>query len=182
MSANYNTYGISEDLVENFNECEELIKSLYCCICLEIVKNPFECENCESLYCSECWNMMKITGKKCVYNCLNEIIKAKKFVFDMLNKIRFRCKDCDKRNIPYKAYILHLDICLLNKKLINSEEAKRFLDESKSKIDKLTEELEYVKNIDKINNSTNLNSSVSNNNSVHNSNLTKDEIRNMFIT
>lgn len=145
MTKPYNTSGISEDLVENFNEVEELIKSLSCCICLEIVKNPYECENCESIYCYECWNMMKITGKNCVYDCKTPIIKAKKFVSNMLSKIRFRCQDCQKRNIPYNVYLVHLEICLLNNKNMNIDVAQGLLDEAKAKVEKISKELEAVK-------------------------------------
>ena len=31
--------GINEDQIENFSEYEEILNSLNCCICLEIVKN-----------------------------------------------------------------------------------------------------------------------------------------------
>merc|ERR1712032_1350297 len=129
------TSGISEDLVENYEECEELIRSLTCCICLEIVKNPYECENCESLYCFECWDMMKITGKNCVYDCKTPIIKAKKFIFDMLSKIRFQCEHCLKRNIPYTTYLRHMQICKLNLKYLNIKESEDLLAESQNKID-----------------------------------------------
>jgi hypothetical protein len=178
MSKPYTTSGISEDLVENFNEVEELIKSLSCCICLEIVKNPYECENCESLYCYECWNMMKITGKNCVYDCKTPIIKAKKFIFNMLSKIRFRCQDCQKRNIPYQVYLSHLEICLLNNKNMNIEVANGLLAEAKAKVEKLNKELEAVK-ADK-----------SHFNSINSANnedndlilLNREQIRNKFLT
>ena len=139
------TSGISEDLVENYAECEELIRSLTCCICLEIVKNPYECENCESLYCFECWDMMKITGKNCVYDCKTPIIKAKKFIFDMLSKIRFQCEDCQKRNIPYKTYLRHMQICKLNTKFLNIEESENLLKESQGRIDEIKKEIEKEK-------------------------------------
>lgn len=168
--------GISENLVENFDECEELIKNLFCCICLEIVKNPSECENCESLYCFECWNMMKITGKNCVYDCKSAIIKAKKFVFDMLSKIRFRCHDCQKRNIPYKVYLTHLEICLLNNKISNIEEANNIILESSNKIEKYAKELETMKN-------NNINSKANSNAQQHNFEaLSKDQTRSKFLT
>lgn len=178
MSKPYTTSGISEDLVENFNEVEELIKSLFCCICLEIVKNPYECENCESLYCYECWNMMKITGKNCVYDCKTPIIKAKKFVSNMLSKIRFRCQDCQKRNIPYKVYLAHLEICLLNNKNMNVEDAEGLLAEAKAKVDKMSKELEALKS-DKSHNNLH--------NGLHGDNnevilLNRDQIRNKFLT
>lgn len=139
------TSGISEDLVENYQECEELIRSLTCCICLEIVKNPYECQNCESLYCFECWDMMKISGKNCVYSCETPIIKAKKFIFDMLGKIRFLCEDCQKHNIPYKTYLRHMQICKLDRKFSTVEESENLLNESKGRLDDLKAEIEKLK-------------------------------------
>jgi len=175
MSQSFTASGISEDLVENISEVSELIKSLYCCICLEIVKNPTECENCESLYCYECWNMMKITGKNCVYHCKTPIIKARKFVFDMLGKIRFRCQECSKGNIPYKNYLLHLEICTLNNKYMNIELANNLKDETKMRVEKLCKELEEIKK-DKI---TVNEISGSGNNIIL---LSKENIRNKFLT
>jgi len=139
------TTGISEEAVENYEECEELIRSLTCCICLEIAKNPYECENCESLYCFECWDLMKISGKNCVYNCKTPIIKAKKFIFDMLSKIRFLCDICHKHNIPYKTYLRHMQICKLNTKLENIEESENLLKEKKGRIDEIEKEVEKEK-------------------------------------
>ena len=179
MSKPYTTSGISEDLVENFNEVEELIKSLFCCICLEIVKNPYECENCESLYCYECWNIMKITGKNCVYDCKTPIIKAKKFVSNMLSKIRFRCQDCQKRNIPYKVYLTHLEICLLNNKNMNLDVADGLLAEAKAKVDKLQKELEAVKADKSYSNSVGSNNAINNNDVIL---LNREQIRNKFLT
>jgi hypothetical protein len=174
----YSSTGISEDLVENIKEVEELINSLNCCICLEIVKNPFECENCESLYCFECWKMMKITGKNCVYDCKNPVVRAKKFVWDMLSKIRFRCNDCKKNNIPYKAYLLHLEICLLNNKYMNVDVSKELLDEAKLKVEVLTKELETIK-MDKNLYSQN-NDLIGLNNNLPL--LSKEQIRNKYLT
>lgn len=145
MSKYNQTSGISEDLVENYNECVELIASLTCCICLEIVKNPYECENCESLYCFECWDMMKVSGKNCVYACTSPIIKAKKFIFDMLSKIRFHCEDCKKHNIPYKTYLRHIQICQLNQKYKNIEETENILKECRNKVEEISKEIEREK-------------------------------------
>ena len=139
------TSGISEDLVENYLECKELIMSLTCCICLEIVENPYECENCESLYCFECWDLMKISGKNCVYNCKNQIIKAKKFIFDMLSKIRFFCENCEKHNIPYNTYLRHMQICKLNTKYSNIKESENLIKEKNSRIEEIQKLIEKEK-------------------------------------
>src|SRR4051812_26268423 len=114
--------GISEELVENFNEYQEMIKSLYCCICLDIVKAPLECENCESLYCEDCWEIMKIAGRKCVLHCTAPIKKANKFLRDMLSKLKIKCETCNKTGIQYDIYIKHIDACLLNQKISTVDE------------------------------------------------------------
>jgi hypothetical protein len=158
------TSGISEDLVENYQECKELIASLTCCICLEIVENPYECENCESLYCFECWDLMKISGKNCVYNCKSQIIKAKKFIFDMLSKIRFFCENCEKHNIPYNTYLRHMQICKLNTKYLNTNESENLIREKSSRIEEIQKLIEKEKL-----------QPIENNNSIGSFNLLKDK-------
>jgi hypothetical protein len=137
--------GISETLVDNFEEYKEMIKSLYCCICLDIVKSPFECENCESLYCEDCWAMMKIAGKKCVINCTAPVQKANKFVRDMLSKLKIKCETCNKSGIAYDIYIKHTEACLINRKISTVEELTKVVKEKETKIDELTAELESLK-------------------------------------
>jgi len=137
--------GINEELVENFEEYKEVIKSLYCCICLDIVKSPFECENCESLYCEDCWEVMKIAGKKCVINCTAPVKKANKFVYDLLGKLRIKCDICGKGGIEYDIYIKHMEACLINKKISSLEELNKVLKEKESKIEELSSELENLK-------------------------------------
>ena len=137
--------GINEEYVENFEEYKEMIKSLYCCICLDIVKSPFECENCESLYCEDCWEVMKIAGKKCVINCVAPVKKANKFVHDMLSKLKIKCSTCGKGGIDYEIYIKHMEACLINKKISSVEELSKVVKEKEAKIDELSKELENLK-------------------------------------
>jgi hypothetical protein len=137
--------GISEELVENFTEYQEMIKSLYCCICLDIVKVPFECENCESLYCEDCWEVMKIAGRKCVLHCTTPVKKANKFVMDMLSKLKLKCETCGKTGIRYHIYIKHIDACLLNQKISTVDELTKTIGEKDMKIDELVAEVENLK-------------------------------------
>lgn len=137
--------GINEELIENFEEYKDIIKSLYCCICLDIVKSPFECENCESLYCEDCWEMMKIAGKKCVINCTAPVKKANKFVRDMLSKLKITCEICSKTGIDYEIYVKHSEACLINKKISTVEELSRVVKEKETKLKELAEELESLK-------------------------------------
>jgi hypothetical protein len=137
--------GINEDLVENLEQYREMIESLHCCICLDIVKSPFECENCESLYCEDCWEVMKIAGKKCVINCTAPVKKANKFVLDMLSKLKIKCETCGKGGIDYDIYIKHMEACLINKKISSVEELTKVVKEKETKIDELTAELDNLK-------------------------------------
>jgi hypothetical protein len=137
--------GISEDIIENIMELQEMIKSLTCCICLEIVKNPYECENCESLYCEDCWDVMKIAGKKCVINCTATVKVANKFVRDMLSKLKITCMTCGKTGIKYNVYVKHMDACVLNQKISTVEELNKTIREKQSKIDELSIEMDNIK-------------------------------------
>ncbi len=137
--------GISEDWVENFEEFKEMIKSLACCICLDIVKTPYECTNCESLYCEDCWEVMKIAGKKCVLHCTLPVKKANKFVYDMLNKLKIKCETCGKGGIDYDIFVKHMEACLINKKLSSVEELNKIVQEKDHKIEELTAELNNLK-------------------------------------
>jgi hypothetical protein len=137
--------GISEELVENYIEYQEMIESLKCCICLDIVKVPFECENCESLYCEDCWEVMKIAGRKCVLHCTSPVKKANKFVRDMLSKLKMRCETCGKSGISYEIYIKHMDACLLNQKISTVDELTKTIKEKEMKVDELSAEIEHLK-------------------------------------
>ena len=171
MNTKFTGGGISEDIVENFKEYEEAITSLCCCICLDIVKSPFECGDCESLYCEDCWDHMKIAGKKCVISsCKAEVKKANKFVFQMLEKLKLCCKTCGKGGIEYSMYIKHEEACLINKKLSSIGELSLALKEKEMKLLELTTELENMKiNGQKAKNSKG-------------DNLTKEQIRQLLIT
>ena len=142
---NYTGIGIKEELVENYADYKEIIKSLICCICLDIVKNPMECENCESLYCEDCWEIMKISGKKCVLHCTSAVKRANKFVRDMLANLRITCESCGKKNIDYNIYIKHMEACIMNKNLITKDELKKLIKEKETKIDEIEAEIENLK-------------------------------------
>lgn len=70
MTTGFTGSGISEDQIENLAEYEDILGSLYCSICLDVVKSPVGCTNCSSFYCEECWNSLEISNKRCVINCI----------------------------------------------------------------------------------------------------------------
>lgn len=178
MTERFQGSGINEEFVENLEEYKEMVKSLYCCICLDIVKVPYECENCESLYCEDCWEVMKISGKKCVLHCTAVVKKANKFVRDMLSKLRIKCETCGKKGIDYDIYIKHMDACLINQKISTVDELTKTIKEKDTKIDEMTAELENLKL-----NGTKLGTDTGNNTFYGSgSNMTKEQIRAQLLT
>lgn len=141
----YTGIGIKEELVENYNEFKKIIGSLVCVICLDIVRNPLQCEKCESLYCEDCWEIMKISGKKCVLHCIAPIRKANTFVRDMLSNLKITCETCGKKSIDYNLYVKHMEACIMNKKITTKEELLKVIKEKEIKVDEIVAEIENLK-------------------------------------
>lgn len=144
MSTGFTGSGISEEQIENFVEYADILGSLACCICLDVVKNPVECTNCESLYCEECWNLLKISNKKCVINCIAPVVKANTFVYQILNKLLIKCTSCKKGGIPYDKYILHADSCIMSLKYGTKDELSKILKEKKKLLEDLKSKLNHT--------------------------------------
>ena len=72
--------GINDDYIENYNQfSENILSSLECPICACIVNNPYECKECQTIYCYECWKQLQISNKGCVMRCKNpQVEKANK--------------------------------------------------------------------------------------------------------
>ena len=162
--------GINEDQIENYQENQEMLKSLACCICLDIVKNPVECSKCESLYCEECWRTMEISGKDCVLHCKKPIIKANKFVYQILEKLKIRCENCNQGDISYSKYILHEQSCTLSKKFGSISELEKVVKEKNNEIKELEEKIKMLKN-----NNLEAKSKIE-------QKISKDDLRKMYIT
>ena len=140
--------GISEDQIENYSEYEEILSSLNCCICLDIVKNPMECSKCQSLYCAECWKTLVIAGKDCVLHCKSKIVKANKFVFEILNKLKIKCNNCNQGGISYNKFLIHDNVCILSKTYGGVEELTKVIDEQNNKIQTLKKKINDFKHND----------------------------------
>ena len=118
--------GIKEEQIENYDQYKKILESFCCPICLDIVKNPLECTKCETLYCEECWEFIKMAGKKCTMNCEKASVKkANKFVLDTLSKLKITCESCQKKNIDYNMYIIHYEVCSHLQNLIGEGEIDR---------------------------------------------------------
>jgi len=138
--------GIDEKLVEISGDFQDLVKSFVCCICLDIVKFPMQCEKCESLYCGECWDILKTAGKPCVYNCPASCIKnTRKFVLELLKHLSLRCNMCGVKGIDYHMYVKHIEGCSLNSKFSNREEIQNEIKDKDKRIEILKHELKSLK-------------------------------------
>jgi len=62
---------IYEDFIENIGEFpENVLRSLECCISIELFKEPMECKGCQSIFSKECLEQLKIAGKDCFMLCI----------------------------------------------------------------------------------------------------------------
>ena len=140
--------GINEDYIENYGQfSENILSSLECPICACIVNNPFECKECQTIYCSECWNQLQISNKGCVMRCKNpKVEKANKFVFGILDKMLLKCPLCHEGGLSYQKFLLHYDCCIIANKYGTIEELTKLEKEKDEEISKLKSDIERLKN------------------------------------
>ena len=122
------------------------MQSLECCICIELVKDPVECKGCQSIYCKECWEQLKIAGKSCVMRCTSNVEKANKFLFDILQRLKLQCPICQEGGLNYPKFLLHYDCCVIAKKYGTLEELTKLEKEKEEEIEKLKQDIEKLKN------------------------------------
>ena len=138
--------GINEDFIENIGEFpENVLQSLECCICIELVKEPVECQGCQSIYCKECWEQLKIAGKGCVMRCKEKVEKANKFLFDILKRLKLKCPICEEGGLNYPKFLLHYDCCVIAKKYGTIDELTKLENEKDEEIEKLKQDIEKLK-------------------------------------
>ena len=138
--------GINEDFIENIGEFpENVLQSLECCICIELVKDPVECKGCQSIYCKECWEQLKIAGKGCVMRCTSNVEKANKFLFDILQRLKLKCPICEEGGLNYPKFLLHYDCCVIAKKYGTIEELTKLEKEKDDEIVQLKQDIEKLK-------------------------------------
>ena len=139
--------GINEDFIENVGEFpQNVLDSLECCICYELVKDPVECKGCQTIYCKECWDQLKIAGKGCVMRCTSNVEKANRFLFDILKRLKLKCPICEEGGLNYPKFLLHYDCCVIAKKYGTIEELTKFEKEKIEEIEKLKQDIEKLKN------------------------------------
>ena len=138
--------GINEDFIENIGEFpENVLQSLECCICIELVKEPMECKGCQSIYCKECWEQLKIAGKGCVMRCTKPVEKANKFLFEILKKLKLKCPICEEGGLSYPKFLLHYDCCVIAQKYGTIEELTKLEKEKDEEIEKLKQDIVKIK-------------------------------------
>lgn len=140
--------GINEDYIENKDSfSENILMSLECPICAGIVNYPFECKQCQTIYCQECWKQLEISNKGCVMRCKNPVVeKANKFVFSLLDKILLKCPLCQEGGLSYQKFLLHYDCCIIASKYGTIEELSKLENEKDEEILKLKQDIEKLKN------------------------------------
>jgi len=139
--------GIREEAVDNFQEHKAIIPKLLCCVCLHIVKTPMECLRCDTLYCNNCLEIVRMAGKHCVSKCDTSAIlkKANKFVREVLDRLTFTCNRCARTKITYDEYVIHVDICNVDKDLASRDKFIKEVMEKEAKIEILTRQIEEFK-------------------------------------
>ena len=139
--------GINEDYIENYDSfSENILASLECPICAGIVNNPYECKNCQTIYCQECWKQLEISNKGCVMRCKNpKVEKANKFVFGLLEKFLLKCPLCQTGSLNYQKFLQHFGCCIIANKYGTIEELTKLEKEKDEEIEKLKHDIEKLK-------------------------------------
>jgi len=140
--------GINEDYIQNIDDfSENILASLECPICAGIVNTPYECKECQTIYCQECWKQLEISNKGCVMRCKKPVVeKANKFVYGLLDKFLLQCPLCQEGGLSYQKFLLHYDCCIIANKYGTIEELSKLEKEKNEEIEKLKQDILKLKN------------------------------------
>lgn len=58
-----------DDIVESDAEKVERANFFVCCICAMVVKDPVECDGCQSVFCGPCIQPWRANNKSCPKRC-----------------------------------------------------------------------------------------------------------------
>lgn len=117
-------------------------------MCLEIVLKPVECKLCSTIVCSDCLEILKIAGKRCLYSkCQGNYKKANKFLRETLNRLTINCGYCTTEVSGHDKYLKHLSQdCESYFSLKNRSDALiKTIKNKNLQIEKLQEQVEKVK-------------------------------------
>jgi hypothetical protein len=138
--------GIKIGQISNYSSYKEILGSMLCCVCMNIVLNPVECTLCETIICEDCLVIIQIAGKKCVTNkCTSKIEKANKFVREVLSNLLINCEYCNQQKILYKDFSNHLDKLCSVYKASTREKLFKGIKERDEKINELQKEMDTLK-------------------------------------
>ena len=87
---------INEENVINDKSYKSFQDSIICQICKNILIEPIMCIHCKQVYCKGCINKWKIINAKCPFRCINPNYQISQEMCQILSKLRFKCKNCDK--------------------------------------------------------------------------------------
>ena len=100
---------ISPDEISNINEVSNMKDLLICPICLNILIDPVQCNQCNKCFCKSCIDHYVDSRIKCPFRCMNPLYFGNKFVNNVLSILKFKCKNkCDKI-INYDELIKHYE-------------------------------------------------------------------------
>ena len=110
--ANGRICGIDKKFISNYDEYKLLLDEMICPICLKVLLDPIECNQCQAIICENCYFILKSADKNCFNEgCKGTYIKANKFVREILSNLNIKCYGCNKDNIRYKDYLEHIKTC-----------------------------------------------------------------------
>ena len=136
--ANGRICGIDKNYISNYDEYKLLLDEMICPICLKVLLDPIECDKCQAIICENCYFILKSADKNCFNEgCKGKYIKANKFVREILNNLNIKCWGCEKDNIRYADYLVHIKTC---KEYLSSPILKKL-----AIINKKTQEIEQLK-------------------------------------
>ena len=112
QKAKHRICGIDKKYISNYDEYKLLLDEMLCPICLKVLLDPIECNECQAIICENCYFILKTADKNCFNEgCKGTYIKANKFVREILSSLKIKCHGCNKDKIPYSEYLEHTKIC-----------------------------------------------------------------------
>lgn len=145
--ANGRICGIDKKFISNYDEYKLLLDEMICPICLKVLLDPIECNECQAIICDNCYFILKSAEKNCFNEgCKGTYIKANKFVREILSNLSIKCHGCLKDNIKYTDYLNHIKTCEgylsspILKKLISINQKTEEIEKLKKEKEKLVKE------------------------------------------
>jgi len=95
------------------NAVNRLNHDFLCRICLQIVKSPVKCSECESVFCELCFDTWQLKSSSCPGNCKQDPVivqKLGRFERNALNETQFCCPKCNEKFL-YERCESHMKSC-----------------------------------------------------------------------